>query len=294
MLKIPALATGNDGQLCPTVRDFAVVDQDQSDNVVTTYLMTADGRTAQDSAQNAAALNGATPINNGSDNALVNKFMDPALGCTPYQFHDKTAQTGESGSQITDELLAAADQKEPIALIPLNDPMTLAGDQQSAAKTNVFRVGVDQPLLGHGPGPERVHPGELLQAHDARRHAAHPARPAAVHQLRDARRPGHRQQPVHVHGGAAVRLVRQPRLRCPAERTQPGEPDPDANGVATGATFSKLAIGTLPGGVQPSATPTDSATATPTAAPTAPRPGRRPPRPRRTPTATPTATATDT
>src|SRR6185312_11596861 len=38
----------------------------------------------------------------------------------------------------------------------------------------------------------------------------------------------------------------------------------DDNGVATAATFSKLAIGTLPGGVEPSATPTDSATAAPT------------------------------
>ena len=201
VLKIPALATGNDGQLCPTVRDFAVVDQDQSDNVVTTYLMTADGRTAQDSAQNAAALNGATPVNNGSDNALVNKFMDPALGCTPYQFRDKTAQTGMSGSQITDELLAAADQRPPIAVIPLNDPMTLLNNEQSAAKTNMFRLGVDQPARGTGAG-QNASTGELLQAHDADRHGADPAGRAAVHQLRDAR-PGHRQQPVHVHGRAA-------------------------------------------------------------------------------------------
>ena len=41
LLRIPALGTGNDGQACPTVRGFDVVDQDQSDNVVTTYLMNA-------------------------------------------------------------------------------------------------------------------------------------------------------------------------------------------------------------------------------------------------------------
>jgi hypothetical protein len=34
-----------DGLPCPTVRDFAVVDQDQSDNVNTHYLATADVRT---------------------------------------------------------------------------------------------------------------------------------------------------------------------------------------------------------------------------------------------------------
>ena len=47
-------------------------------------------------------------------------------------------------------------------------------------------------------------------------------------------------------------------------------PDPvnltlDANGVATAATFSPLAIGTLPGGVAPTATASDTATAAPTA-----------------------------
>ncbi|HEX4716226.1 MAG TPA: hypothetical protein VH164_14995, partial [Ktedonobacteraceae bacterium] len=43
----PALGTGKDGQACPTVRDFGLVDQDQSDNVTTAYLATKDGRTAQ-------------------------------------------------------------------------------------------------------------------------------------------------------------------------------------------------------------------------------------------------------
>jgi hypothetical protein len=37
-LNPPALGTANDGMTCPTVRDFSVVDQDQSDNVTTTYL----------------------------------------------------------------------------------------------------------------------------------------------------------------------------------------------------------------------------------------------------------------
>ena len=54
LLKIPALGTGSDGQACPTVRGFDVVDQDQSDNVVSTYLLTASGQTAQDSAANVA------------------------------------------------------------------------------------------------------------------------------------------------------------------------------------------------------------------------------------------------
>ena len=165
LLKIPALATGNDGQACPTVRGFDVVDQDQSDNVVTTYLINAQGQTAQDSAANAAGLPGVTAINNGSDNALVNKFMDPALGCTPYEFRDQTAAAGKSGSQITDELLAAADQASADRAGPAERPDD--GDQRGGEHAE------DQPVpAGRGPahggrGPERGHPGELLQEHDA-------------------------------------------------------------------------------------------------------------------------------
>ena len=224
LLKIPALGTGSDGQACPTVRGFDVVDQDQSDNVVSTYLLTASGQTAQDSAANVAALAGASAINNGSDNALVNKFMDPALGCKPYQFWDRTAASTRSGSQITDELMAAADQAAPVALVPLNDPMTAVNGQQSVMKTDVFRIGVGQPMVGAG-GQAADTPGELLQEHDAGRHGARGGGREAVQRVRH---PGarHRQQPVHVPGRAAVRLVGQPRLRRAAQRARPGQPDP--------------------------------------------------------------------
>ena len=40
------------GQACPTTRDFTMVDQDQSDNVTTIYLLTANGRTAQNNTAN--------------------------------------------------------------------------------------------------------------------------------------------------------------------------------------------------------------------------------------------------
>jgi hypothetical protein len=46
-LKVPALGTASDGKPCPTVRDFAVVDQDQSDNLPTLYLVSPRGHTLQ-------------------------------------------------------------------------------------------------------------------------------------------------------------------------------------------------------------------------------------------------------
>ena len=283
LFKIPALETGSDGQACPTVRGFDVVDQDQSDNVVSTYLLTAGGQTAQDSAANVGSLAGAAAINNGSDNALVNKFMDPALGCTPYQFRDQTAASGMSGSQITDELLAAADQAPPVALVPLNDPMTEVNGEQSTMKTNVYRLGVGQQLVSGTQAADTPanYCKNMMQVGMAR--TAQDEKPFSAFA-----------SPVPATGSnlftfLAARLSASwGNLGCGALLNAP---DPvnltvDGNGVATAATFSPLAIGTLPGGVAASATPsaTPTASCTPTPTPTATV----------TPAATPTATATAT
>ena len=266
LLKIPALGTGNDGQACPTVRGFDVVDQDQSDNVVTTYLMNAQGQTAQDSAANAASLAGVTAINNGSDNALVNKFMDAALGCTPYEFRDMTAAAGKSGSQITDELLAAADQTRPVALVPLNDPMTEVNGAESTLKTNLFRLGVNQPMVGAGQWADTPanYCKHMMQAGMARAAQAEKQFSAFTTPVPDVGN--------NLFTFLAARLAGSwDNLGCGALLNAP---DPvsltlDANGVATAATFSPLAIGTLPGGVAPTATASASATGTATPAATA-------------------------
>lgn len=291
LLKIPPLGTGNDGQPCPTVRDFAVVDQDQSDNVVTTYLLTADGRTAQDSPGNATALAGAAPINNGSDNALVNKFMDPALGCAPYEFHDKTMPGKMSGSQITDELLAAADQAPPLAMIPLNDPMTQVNNQPSRAKTNAFRIGVDQPTLGMGRDASASAPANYCK---------HMMRFGMRRIQLDEKQFTNFATPVADTGNNLFTFMAA-RLSGSFDNLSCGKllnaPNPvkltlDANGVATGASFSPLAIGTLPGGVEPSAAA--SATATPSASASASGTATATPTPTDTATATPTPTPTTT
>jgi hypothetical protein len=146
-LQVPVRGTSGDGQACMTVRDFAMVDQDQSDNVVTSYLMNANGQIAQNTAANAAALTGATTLVNGSDDKLLAAFLDPATGCTPFTAPDITDPTGNSASQALNELSALVNQKGVIAVVPTNDEMTLVGGNYSIAKTNVYRSLVDQPLL---------------------------------------------------------------------------------------------------------------------------------------------------
>jgi hypothetical protein len=146
---IPAVATSTKvpGLTCPTTRSFTMIDQDQSDNVTTQYLLNGNGQTAQDNAANTAALAGSTVINNGSDNALLNGFLDPALGCTPFTAPDLSNAGTPGTSQGLDELFAAKNQAAPIALVPENDPMTLVNGAFSQQKTNRYRTSVDQPVI---------------------------------------------------------------------------------------------------------------------------------------------------
>jgi len=137
------LGTGN---ACPTVRNFDMVDQDQSDNVTSIYLLNpTTGQTAQDTAANEANLAGTQKLVNGSDNALIDDFMDPTLGCTPFMAPDLANNRTPATSQALDELLAARNQPRTAALVPENDEMTLdANGQLDPAKTNLYRSEVGQ------------------------------------------------------------------------------------------------------------------------------------------------------
>ncbi len=145
-LVVPAAGTATKaaGVACPTVRNFNMIDQDQSDNVTSIYLVTANGQTAQFNAANAANLAGATKAVNGSDNALISDFLDPTLGCTSFTAPDLSQAGTPSTSQALNELSAAKNQTAPVALIPENDEMTLVNNAFSVTKTNLYRSNVGQ------------------------------------------------------------------------------------------------------------------------------------------------------
>ena len=145
LVKIPALGTSpKTGTACLSTRSFGVVDQDPSDNVTTKYLVTASGQTAQFNAANQGALAGATTAVNGSDNALVDFFMDPTIGCTPFEAPDLSQAGTMSTSQALDELQATK-QAAPAAYVPENDEMVLVNNAESVAKTNLYRSEIGQP-----------------------------------------------------------------------------------------------------------------------------------------------------
>ena len=137
------------GRACPTVRSFNMVDQDPSDNVTTAYLLNpATGRTAQATSANKARMPNAEMLVNGSDNGLIDNFLDPALGCTPLKAPDLGNHGVMSTSQALDELLAAGNEPTNAALIPENDGMvTDIGGNIDPAKADLYRSEIGQPLV---------------------------------------------------------------------------------------------------------------------------------------------------
>ena len=150
-LTIPAIGTGKDGKACQTTRDFALIDQDQSDNAVAHYLFNpGTGQTSQATAANQAALPQDTLETNGSDNGLLDSFIDPALGCTAFTARNATNPAGASASQALNELSARQHQTGTVALLPVNDPQLLVGGQFSLGKTNLYRTETDMATLPRG------------------------------------------------------------------------------------------------------------------------------------------------
>jgi hypothetical protein len=151
-LRVPRLGTWTDAdgnkQPCPSARSWDLVDQDQSDNLLTQYLLTPNGQLAQNTAQNRAQFPDATVLSNPSDERLLGVFVDPALGCTPWTAPDVTDPGQKVGALALNELQAGAFQRPPQAWIPAGDPFAQNPPYSGIpdlAQVNAYRRGVDQP-----------------------------------------------------------------------------------------------------------------------------------------------------
>jgi hypothetical protein len=171
-LTVPAPGNSVDGQACLTTRSFAFVGANQSANVTTEYLTMPNGRMAQDTAANKISLAGAGTVVNQGDNGLLDQFVDPALGCTPWQ-EPNLADNGTPTSALPlDELQAAAwagrDGVGAEALVPLNDPATLDRfGNYDQVKADTLRSIVDMAPLPAGQSPAG-YCAELEQAQGSR------------------------------------------------------------------------------------------------------------------------------
>ena len=149
-INIPKIERTSRGDLCPTVRSFGVVDQDQSDNVITQYIITADGKVAQDTTENRSTIPTIIRlISNGSDNKLLSDFILRGVGCKSFMAPDLVNMYSLKSTQTLNEIQANLlpwDSPET-ALVPAIDPMVLDNGQQSLLKINLYRQGVNQPYL---------------------------------------------------------------------------------------------------------------------------------------------------
>ncbi len=266
----PALGMGQDGLPCPTTRDFSIVDQDQSDNVTTTYLITASDQVAQNNQANAAALGGQVQ-KNGSDERLLT-LVDSALGCNPWMAPDLADPGQMLPSLPLNELQAAAHQARPVARVPEGDPMVLTNNQPDLNKLNAYRRGVDQSPVGTlgatstttyckhllAIGPTRIQLDmQLTQGRPSPDPAAANSLFTFLTQRFDAS--------YGANGLNCVGLLNVP---------DPITVTTDANGVAIDATFNAGNTDTQNQNTNPAAgavtTPTSGATTTPAAPTTSP------------------------
>ncbi len=213
------LGTAKDGLPCPSVRDFSVVDQDQSDNVTTTYM-----------------INGTQQVN-GSDNRLLAVALDGALGCTPLMAPD-LAHPGQMTTALPlNELQAASQQATPIALVPQRDPMTLVNNNPNAMKTDAYRAAVDQPLVAASDGGKTtIYCNNLLNV-------------APQRLLTDAPLTGAANSPDPAAANTLFTFLAQrfqttfegplgTGLQCTAPNNGPVQAQKDANGIAISATIT--------------------------------------------------------
>ena len=122
--------------------------------MTTTYLLTATGRPPRTTRPTTAALAGAQKITNGSDNVLLDVFLDPTLGCTPFKAPDLSHRRARWARRRRWTSSSAAKQTTaPIALVPENDQMVLVNNAFSATKTNLYRSDVGQPPISQRQQP---------------------------------------------------------------------------------------------------------------------------------------------
>jgi hypothetical protein len=154
-LKVPSPGTSNaivpsggdlgTGRTCPVISNFELAGLDPGRSVTTTYLLNPlTGQTAQDNATYRAYVDGATLVHGNSANAVLDQYVDPILGCTPFQAPDLSQASAPGSSEALDEIAAGAHPPKTAALVPENAKAVTDGGEPDVAKTNQYRAELGQ------------------------------------------------------------------------------------------------------------------------------------------------------
>ena len=148
---IPSGGDRGTGTVCPTASNFEVAGQDPGDYVTTEYLLNPiTGQTAQDTTSNAGNLAGPRQLHSGSDSTLLDRYLDPLLGCTPFEAPDLDNNDLPTTSEALDAILSGAYQPKIAALVPESAAMVRgAGGHLDAAKTDLLREELGQAPISN-------------------------------------------------------------------------------------------------------------------------------------------------
>jgi hypothetical protein len=155
LLKVPSPGTSNaivpsggdlgTGRSCPVISNFEVAGLDPGESVTTTYLLNPlTGQTAQNTQTYQEFIAGATLLHGNSANAVLDQYIDPILGCTPFEAPDLSNAKVPTFSEALDEIAADAYQPKTAALMPENDKVVMDGGKSDPAKTDLYREELGQ------------------------------------------------------------------------------------------------------------------------------------------------------
>jgi len=102
------------------------------------------GQTAQDNQTYRAYIAGGTLLHGNSANALLDQYVDPLLGCTPFEAPDLSNANVPGSSEALDEIAAGAYQPKTAALVPENDKVVMDAGKPDPAKVNRYREELGQ------------------------------------------------------------------------------------------------------------------------------------------------------
>ena len=170
LLKVPSpgtsdaiAASGGDlgtGRSCPVISNFEVAGLDPGESVTTTYLLNPlTGQTAQNNATYRDYIAGATLLHGNSADAVLDQYVDPILGCTPFEAPDLSNARVPAFSEALDEIAAGAYQPKNAALAPGSDKSMYC---QNLVDIQTPFLAANQQLLAAGQSPVTATADTLL------------------------------------------------------------------------------------------------------------------------------------
>jgi hypothetical protein len=159
LLKVPSPGAG---RACPVISNFEVAGLDPGESVTTTYLLNPlTGQTAQDNPTYLSYIAGATLLHGNSANALLDQYIDPLLGCAPFEAPDLSKAGGPGFSEALDQIAAAAYPPKtaaPVAGSELDPAMYC----QNLVNIQTPFLAANQKLLASGQSPVTATADNLL------------------------------------------------------------------------------------------------------------------------------------